>query len=171
MLDFETGKSLIGQNKVENIKMVKKKVSNPHKRKIISPLDVIVETPDKNGTKIVLKDIKKVRKKDNILDIGPETITLYAGIIKKAKTILWSGSLGKFEDKRFKHGTMAIAQLIAARSTGSAFGVAGGDQTIEALEQTKMRDHMDWVYTCNEAALNFLNKKDMPGLLKLRMKN
>ena len=167
MLDFETGKSLVGKHKARNIQMVKKKVSNPHKRKIISPLDVIVETCDGNKSKVMLKSIKNVKKDDNILDIGPETITLYAGIIKKAKTILWSGPLGKFEDSRFKHGTISIARLIAARSTGIAFGVAGGSHTIKALDLTKMRDYVDWVYTCNDATLDFLNKKEMPGLISI----
>jgi len=179
MLDFKIGKSLIGKNKVNNIQMVKKKVSNPHKRKIISPLDVVISCdddkenslPKSNNTiqrqqeyKVMLKNIKKVKANDNILDIGPETIALYSGIIKQAKTLFWSGPLGKFEDSRFKHGTMAIARLIASRSTGPAFGVAGGDHTIQALEQTGIRDYMDWIYTCNDATLDFLNKKEMPGL-------
>ena len=164
MLDFEIGKSLIGEDQLKDIKKMKKEFSDHHKRKIISPLDVVVKTCAKDKNKVTLKSIKKVKKDDTILDIGPETITLYAGIIKKSKTILWSGPLGKFEDNHFKHGTIAIARTIAARSTGLAFGVVGGTHTIQALDSTKMRDHVDWVYTCNDAALDFLNKRKMPGL-------
>jgi phosphoglycerate kinase len=72
--------------------------------------------------------------------------------------------LGYFEDKRFKNGTMAIAILIAARSTHKAFTVIGGGETVEAVEATEMKDHINWISTGGGAMLSFLGNKKMPGL-------
>ena len=144
--------------------LVKKKATQAKKRKILTPLDVVVETKDKdNNVKTVLRDIKKVKKEDTILDIGPKTITLYSGIIKQAKTIVWSGPLGKFEKSKYKHGTLAIARMIATRSQGPAFGVASGNKTTKALRLTGMSDYIDWI-SSREASLAYLNGREMPGL-------
>jgi len=163
-LNFEIGKSLVKKVKENNIMLVKKKATQAKKRKILTPLDVVVETKDKdNNVKTVLRDIKKVKKEDTILDIGPKTITLYSGIIKQAKTIVWSGPLGKFEKSKYKHGTLAIARMIATRSQGPAFGVASGNKTTKALRLTGMSDYIDWI-SSREASLAYLNGREMPGL-------
>ena len=83
---------------------------------------------------------------------------------KKANTIIWNGPLGYFENQHFKHGTLAIARVIAARSTGQAFGVAGGGETIEALKLTKMENYLDWISTGGGAMLAFLGGEKLPGL-------
>jgi len=110
-----------------------------------------------------------VNKNEIILDIGPETIRLYNNFIKKAKTIIWNGPMGMFEQEHFKHGTLAIARVIAACSGGSTFGVAGGGETVEALKMTKMLDYVDWVSTGGGAMLAYLGGERMPGLMKLEV--
>jgi phosphoglycerate kinase len=129
--------------------------------KIILPQDVVVK--GQNGQARVVA-IAEVKRTDCILDIGPLTIADFASHIKSAATLIWNGPLGQFEESQFQHGTMAIATLIAARSSGRAYGVVGGGETVEALERTKMAADVDWVSTAGGAMLTYLGGEPMPGL-------
>ena len=129
--------------------------------KIIIPIDVVVKT---GQGKIILKKSEAVKKTDTIFDIGPESVALFSSYLKKAKTIIWNGPLGKYEEDAFKHGTIAIGETIAARSTGRAFGLVGGGETVEALKLTKMDSYIDWVSTAGGAMLAYLGGDKMPGL-------
>lgn len=153
---FEVGKSLIDEESLNFAKRLKSK-------KIVLPIDLIVSTKIKGG-QTKLKGIREVKKKDIILDIGPETIKLYAGLIKKGKSIIWNGPMGFFEEEHFKHGTTVLAQVIATRSDEKAFTVVGGGETIEALKITKMEDYINWVSTGGGAMLTYLGGEKMPGL-------
>ena len=154
---LEIGKSLVDKQSIKFAKIWKKK-------NVILPIDVVV-CSKKDGTgKIAVKNVYTVKKNEIILDIGPETIRLYNSFIKKAKTIIWNGPMGMFEQDHFKHGTLAIARVIAARSGGSTFGVVGGGETVEALKMTKMLDYVDWVSTGGGAMLAYLGGERMPGL-------
>jgi len=160
--NINIGKSLYDQGSEKDIKKFFKR--GQLISKIILPLDVIVKT--KKG-EAVLKKPENVVSSDTICDIGPETISLYASYIRKAKTLIWNGPLGKFEEKSYKHGTINIASAIAARSKGPAYGVVGGGETIEALKMTKMEEYVDWVSTAGGAMLTFLGGGKMPGLKKI----
>lgn len=153
---LEVGKSLVDD---ESIRIARK--LDPDK--ILLPIDVVVRkgTDDK---KAIVKNATEVKKDESILDIGPKTIELYASYIKKAQTIAWNGPMGMFESPNFRFGTLAIARVIAARSRGTAFGVVGGGETIEALNMTKMANHIDWVSTGGGAMLSYLGGEPMPGL-------
>jgi len=131
--------------------------------KIILPVDVVV-AKRYDSQEAWVKKVNQVAKNDLILDIGPRTVRLYAGYIKQAKTLVWNGPMGYFENEHFKYGTLSIARLVASRSTGSAFGVVGGGETVEALKMTKMIEYVDWVSTGGGAMLAFLAGERMPGL-------
>ncbi len=150
----EIGASLADK---ESIAVAKKLLKN---KKIVLPLDLVVK--GKNGCSV--KKIDKIIKTDSAMDIGPETIRFYAQIIKGAKTIIWNGPLGVFEEKNFRHGTLALATLVAARSRGKTFGVVGGGETLEALKMTKMEGGIDWISTGGGAMLSYLGGEKMPGL-------
>jgi phosphoglycerate kinase len=155
---FKIGKSLTDRTSIELAKKIIKNYKN-----IILPIDVVV------GDKITseearVKPVNQVGEDDIILDIGPRTVKLFNDFIRKANTIIWNGPLGLFENDHFKHGTLSIARVIAARSTGQAFGVAGGGETIEALKLTRMEHYIDWISTGGGAMLAFLGGEDMPGL-------
>lgn len=153
---YEIGKSMYDK---ESINFAKKFKSD----KIILPIDVVVcDKP--NGGEAKVKKINNVNKKDYIFDIGPDTIKLYSHFIKKAATLIWNGPMGKFEEEKFKYGTMSIARLVATRSKGRAFGVVGGGETVEALHRTDMFDYVDWVSTGGGAMLSYLGGEKMPGL-------
>lgn len=159
---LEIGRSLYDKDSLPIIKKLLK--NNLKNKKIILPVDVIVRD---RSNKIKSKKINEVQKSDNILDIGPETVNLYAEKIKKAQTLIWNGPMGKFEETHFKHGTMAIARLMAARSSGRAYGLAGGGETVEALKMSGMMEHVDWISTAGGAMLAYLSKEKMPGLTKI----
>jgi phosphoglycerate kinase len=108
------------------------------------------------------------KKGEAILDIGPATIRLYAAHLKRAKTILWNGALGYFEQKPFDTGTKSIARLVAARSKGAAFGVIGGGETVQVMEMIGKPDDIDLVSTGGGAMLEFLAGKKLPGIEALK---
>lgn len=159
---LEIGKSLCDADSLPVIK--KLMVGKAKDKKIILPIDVVVKS--KNG-KIFSKLTNAVLKTDNILDIGPETISLFAKYIKEANTIIWNGPMGKFEDPHFKNGTISLAMTIAARSKGRAYGVTGGGETVEALKMSGMMEYVDWVSTAGGAMLSYLGGAKMPGLKKI----
>ncbi|MFH1255004.1 MAG: phosphoglycerate kinase [bacterium] len=155
---FEIGKSAADQDSIKIAGKLAQKYKN-----IILPVDVIAaEKTDSENCEV--KPVNQVSKTDIILDIGPRTIKLFASFIKKANTIIWNGPLGHFENEHCKHGTMAIARFIAARSTGHAFGVAGGGETVEALKMTKMENDIDYISTGGGAMMAYIGGEKMPGL-------
>lgn len=129
--------------------------------KLILPIDVIVKTAKGQS---LCKSLEQVKKSDCILDVGPDSIALFSTYIKKSQTIVWNGPLGKFEEVAYKHGTLAIGTIIAARSAGRAFGLVGGGETIEALEMTRMTEGIDQMSTAGGAMLAYLGGAKMPGL-------
>ena len=156
---LEVGRSLIDADSSKAVKKFFK--GKKLDKKIILPLDVVVKR--KNGKTQVVSPTA-VKKDDCILDVGPATIASFAKYIKTAKTLVWNGPLGKFEENSFKHGTLAIASLIAARSSGRAYGVVGGGETVAALKLNKMAQYVDWVSTAGGAMLAYLGGDKMPGL-------
>ena len=162
---LEIGKSIYDAGSLPYVK----KFFNGKKldSKIILPPDVIVK--NSRGLAMVRRP-DKVEKGDLIYDIGPEAITLYAKYIKSAKTLVWNGPMGKFEESSFKHGTLSIARLIASCSRGRAYSLVGGGETVEALKLTKMAEYVDWVSTAGGAMLTYLGGGKMPGLTKIIIK-
>ena len=159
---LEIGRSLFDKDSAATVKKFFR--AGKLAAKIMLPVDVVVKTKNQEAR---VKNPAAVGREDSILDIGPKTISLYASYIKKAQTLVWNGPLGKFEESSFKHGTLAIGSLIAARSSGKAYGVVGGGETIEALKMTKMSEYVDWVSTAGGAMLAYLGGAKMPGLTKI----
>lgn len=140
-------------------------------KKIMFPLDVVIgERGREKSARVVdisAKPHQIAKGRSMILDIGPKTVHAYANEIKKAKTIVWNGPMGYFEEPQFSHGTLALARMVAARSKGPAFGVIGGGETVLALRRTKMEEMVDWISTGGGAMLEFLEGKELPGIKAL----
>lgn len=118
----------------------------------------------KTAHKIDLKSSKiflPLDDKDKF-DIGSKTIKVFSDIIKKAKTVIWAGPLGRFEDPLYEKGTKEIAQEIVKNK--KAFKIAGGGDTIFALAKFGLRDKFDHVSTGGGAMLSFLSGDKLPGL-------
>ncbi len=98
-------------------------------------------------------------------DIGPKTVRIFSEIIKKARTILWAGPVGKFEIPLYEKGTKQIAEEISKND--KAFKIAGGGDTIFALTKFRLRDKFDHISTGGGAMLQFLSGEELPGLKAL----
>ena len=134
-------------------------------KKIVTPIDVMVG--DKTGDFIRVVNIQKkphqiCKKGEAILDIGPATAALYANYLKTAKTIIWNGAMGYFENRSYALGTYTIADGMAAQK--QAFTVIGGGETLEVLEKLKLTQKIGFVSTGGGAMLEYLSGKKLPGL-------
>jgi len=136
------------------------------KKKVILPIDVVVGKSNGKEARVIGIDKNFSIKNPalGIFDIGPKTTKLFSQYIKKAHTIIWNGAMGYFEQSPYQHGTYAIAHLIAARSTGKVFGVAGGGETIEILRRLKVDKQIDLISTGGGAMLEYLSGKKLPGV-------
>ena len=105
--------------------------------------------------------MNKVGPDDLILDIGPRTAELYARLIARAGTVIWNGPVGVFEIDRFGRGTKRLAQAVAK---SKAFSVAGGGDTLAALEKYGLTGQISYVSTGGGAFLEFLEGKTLPAI-------
>jgi phosphoglycerate kinase len=161
-LGYEIGNSYC-ENDVAN-SILNKMKEEKYLKKIILPIDVVVQNQKGFVRQCVPENIKK---DEAILDIGPETIGLFAKHIKKANTLIWNGPMGKFEEHSFRQGSLSVARSIASRAKGPSFGVLGGGETIEVIKMTKMSEYIDFISTAGGAMLAFLGGKELPGLNKI----
>lgn len=132
-----------------------------NKKKIILPVDLIVQTKD--GC-LSWRHPKEIKKGEKIVDIGPETMKLFGNYIKRAKTLIWNGPMGCYEESGSHYGTLFVARAVASRSSGKAFGLVGGGETVDALKMTKMTDDVDWISAGGGATLAYLGGVKLPGL-------
>lgn len=128
------------------------------------PTDVIVAEKLSDDTESSIRLVSQVDDNEKILDIGPDTIKTLAAIIKKAKTILWNGPVGAFEVEQFSRGTEAIANAIA---DSKGYSVAGGGDTLAAIEKYAIGDKIDYISTGGGAFLSFLEGKKLPAIAAL----
>jgi phosphoglycerate kinase len=101
------------------------------------------------------------------LDIGPATVQAYAAEIASAKTILWNGPMGLFEDKRFAEGTNAVARAVADSTQKGAKSIIGGGDSVKALNKAKLGDKVTFMSTGGGASLEFLEGQVLPGVAAL----
>jgi phosphoglycerate kinase len=130
--------------------------------KVPLPTDVVVSTGmDGPGT---VKSIDAVSKDEMILDIGPQTARAYAQELKKAGTIVWNGPVGVFEKDPFAKGTETLARAIA---DAKGFSIAGGGDTVAAINKFGIADGIDYISTAGGAFLEFLEGKKLPAVAAL----
>jgi phosphoglycerate kinase len=137
------------------------------KAKIPLPVDVVVAKGLDADSKGRVVKVGGVASDDMILDIGPETAKLYAERLKSAGTIVWNGPLGVFENPEFAAGTRRVAEAIAA---SKAFSIAGGGDTLAAIEQFGVGDRISYISTGGGAFLEFLEGKQLPAVATLEQR-
>ena len=140
--------------------------SNKYNCKITCPVDVVVsknlEGIGKN------KDIKEIDDDEMILDIGPKTISSIKKIINDSNTVLWNGPAGYFENLNFQNGTKQILEIISQKTKNDKiFSVAGGGETVAAINKFKKLDSFTFVSTAGGAFLEHLEGKTLPGIKAL----
>ncbi|MGP1954438.1 MAG: phosphoglycerate kinase, partial [Arsenophonus sp. NC-QC1-MAG3] len=131
---------------------------------IAIPSDVRVATEFSKTAEAVIKSVNDIKDNEQILDLGDKTTKHLADILKKAKTILWNGPLGVFEFPNFCHSTTVISQTIAE---SNAFSIAGGGDTIAAINLFGITDKISYISTGGGAFLKFLEGKKLPAVVVL----
>lgn len=132
--------------------------------KILLPSDVVVGKSLSENCPAYNKSLMNVASDDMILDIGPETVYRYVDLINEAKTIIWNGPVGVFEFAQFSYGTRALAIAIA---NSPAFSIAGGGDTLAAIDQYDLTQQISYVSTGGGAFLEFLEGKILPAVAVL----
>lgn len=155
---YPIGKSLYEADLVSEAASLMKKTSIP------LPTDVVVAKEFNADAQPTLKSVEAVEADDLILDIGPETAKAYAKLIQNAATIIWNGPVGVFEWSAFSKGTQQIATAIAE---SEAYSLAGGGDTISAIEQFGLTDKISYISTGGGAFLEFLEGKILPAVAAL----
>ena len=128
------------------------------------PTDVVTAKEFSESAKATVKKVSEVEADDLILDIGPETSARYAEIIKSAATIVWNGPVGVFEIEQFSHGTQTVAKAVAE---SQGFSIAGGGDTLAAIEKYGIEDQVSYTSTGGGAFLEFLEGKKLPAVAML----
>lgn len=128
------------------------------------PTDVVVGTAFAADSAATLKPVNAVEADDMIFDIGPKTAERYIEILKNAGTIVWNGPVGVFEFDQFGAGTKALAEAIA---NSSAFSIAGGGDTLAAIDKYGVSDKISYISTGGGAFLEFLEGKKLPAVAML----
>jgi len=138
-------------------------VSKKYNCKITCPVDVVVsKNIDGNGKN---KNINQINEDEMILDIGPNTIVSIKKIINQSNTVLWNGPAGYFENPNFQNGTREILQAISSKTIkDNIFSVAGGGETVAAINKFKKLDSFTFVSTAGGAFLEYLEGKTLPGI-------
>ncbi|WP_395788122.1 phosphoglycerate kinase [Aquimonas sp.] len=129
------------------------------------PIDVVVAPAFAADAPASIKEVDRVAADDMILDIGPATAKQYADIIAKAGSVIWNGPVGVFEFDAFGEGTRAVAEAIAA---SSAFSIAGGGDTLAAVDKYGVESGISYISTGGGAFLEFCEGKPLPAVLALQ---
>ena len=129
------------------------------------PTDVVVAPRFAADAPATVKAVDAVGEDDMILDIGPQTAAHYANLIAKAGTVVWNGPVGVFEFDAFGKGTKVLARAIAA---SSAFSIAGGGDTLAAVDKYGIAGDISYISTGGGAFLEFLEGKTLPAVAALR---
>ncbi len=157
---YNVGKSLFEESLVPEAKRLMQ-AAKDNNGEIPVPTDVVTGTEFSELTPASLKAVDSVDDADMIFDIGPETAKALAAIIKKAGTIVWNGPVGVFEFDQFGEGTRALAMAIA---DSDAFSIAGGGDTLAAVDKYGIEDKVSYISTGGGAFLEFLEGKTLPAV-------
>ena len=128
------------------------------------PRDVVVAKSFDENAEATVRKVDQVRDDEMILDIGPLTAMEYAEIIAGAGTIIWNGPVGVFEFRNFASGTRALAEAIAR---SSAYSIAGGGDTLAAIDEFGIREDISYISTGGGAFLEFVEGKKLPAVAAL----
>ena len=158
---FAVGKSLYEPNLVANAKALMQKTAIP------LPTDVVTAKEFSQTAVATTKSAADVTADDMIMDVGPATAQHLAGILKDAGTIIWNGPLGVFEFDQFGGGTQLLSHAIAA---SSAFSIAGGGDTLAAVDKYDIADQVSYISTGGGAFLEFVEGKELPAVAILEQR-
>jgi phosphoglycerate kinase len=131
--------------------------------KLLLPVDAVVAA-SMTSTEMRTVPVAEIPAETGIYDIGPDSVELFSDVIANSRTIFWNGPMGVFEQKHFASGTMAIANAVAQ---SNAFSVVGGGDSVAAIEQADVADQISHVSTGGGASLEFIEGRELPGIIAL----
>ncbi len=163
---YNVGKSLYEPDLVEQAQFLIQQAKEQD-REIPVPTDVVTAKEFSESAEATIKPVDAVEEDDMILDIGPETATLFAEMARKAGTVVWNGPVGVFEYNQFGNGTETLAEGIAA---GDGYSIAGGGDTLAAIDKYEIEKCISYISTGGGAFLEFLEGNKLPAveILELR---
>ena len=156
------GKSLYEKDLIPQAKALMEKVNIP------MPVDVVVGKKFDENEPAVIKSVDDVEDDDMIFDIGPKTAELFSNVLKDARTIVWNGPVGVFEFDQFGEGTKALSLAIAE---SSAFSIAGGGDTLAAVDKYGIKQQVSYISTGGGAFLEYVEGKTLPAVAMLESRN
>ncbi len=156
---LETGKSLVETDKIDLAKALLAKASQKNVS-IELPLDHVV-APNVDSRESQVTRVDRTPADRMGLDIGPETVRRYLEVIRRAKTIVWNGPMGVFENPKFAEGTFAIARAVA---DSHSFSIVGGGDSAAAVAQAGVESKITHISTGGGASLEFLSGQKLPGV-------
>lgn len=157
---YNIGKSLCENNWLDHVHQFSKKATEKN-ISIPLPVDVFVATQLSKDVKSTLKPVNVITDNESIFDIGTKTSASYAHLMAEAGTIIWNGPVGVFEIEAFSQGTRALARAIA---DSDAYSIAGGGDTLAALDRFGLIDQLSCISTGGGAFLEFLERKTLPAI-------
>ena len=157
---YGVGKSLIEVDLIPEAKRLMQ-LTEAKGSGIPVPTDVVVSSELSASASAQVKPVSAIRDNDMILDIGPETAERFAAMMSTAGTVLWNGPMGVFEFDQFGEGTRIVGQAIAA---SSAYSIAGGGDTLAAVDKYNIASNVSYISTGGGAFLEFLEGKDLPAV-------
>jgi phosphoglycerate kinase len=161
---FEIGKSLCERDQIETAKTILKTAG-----KIVLPTDVVVAKEFRAHAPSRTIPVKDVAADEMILDVGPQSIETFAKALESVATVVWNGPFGAFEMAPFDRGTVGAAEAVAARTkAGKLLSVAGGGDTVAALNHAGVADDFSYVSTAGGAFLEWLEGQELPGVKALK---
>ncbi|MBM7579980.1 phosphoglycerate kinase [Jeotgalibacillus terrae] len=163
----EVGKSLLEEDKIDLAKEFMKKAEDKGV-KFYMPVDIVVADDFSNDANIKEVSVDEIPSDWEGLDIGPKTRELYRDVILQSKLVIWNGPMGVFELDSFANGTKAVGQALA--DAQDTYSVIGGGDSAAAVEKFGMADKMSHISTGGGASLEFMEGKDLPGVVALNDK-
>ncbi len=164
---FNVGQSLYEKDLIPQAKKIIEKMRRLGSH-LPLPRDVVTAKSFDKYADFEIKALKDVADDDLILDLGPKTMEHFEELIAEAKTILWNGPLGVFEFENFSQGTRSLALSIAK---SSAYSLAGGGDTVAAIEAFHVADKISYISTGGGAFLEFVEGKKLPAIEILKIKS
>jgi phosphoglycerate kinase len=162
----EIGKSLLEEEKIPVAKELLEKLKNS-KVKFLLPLDVAAANEFNNDSPCEIVSIDEIPSDKMGMDIGPKTIKVFSEEILLSNTIVWNGPMGVFEMENFSMGTMEIAEALAKATKEGAVTIVGGGDSAAAISKANLENSVSHVSTGGGASLEFLEGKELPGVVAL----
>jgi phosphoglycerate kinase len=167
-MGYNIGKSILEEDKIELASSLLNKAKE-NNVKLLLPVDVVVADKFENEANIKIVPANEIGDHDIGMDIGPKSQEEFANVITQAKTVVWNGPMGVFEMPNFAKGTFAIAEALAKATESGAVTIVGGGDSAAAINQMGFDKKVSHVSTGGGASLEFLEGKQLPGVVALEI--